>query len=121
LFEQGRADLTPEGRKAVQALAAVLKHIKNGIEIVGHADPVQPRENVSKNWELSLSRALAVSGILSTEGYTRSLPIKGYGSSLYASLPESLPEDRRQAISRRVDIIINHHNGTAQQRFGIGQ
>lgn len=121
LFPQGSAELSPEGKEAVQALAVLLKHIRNGIEIAGHADPVQPRADESGNWALSLSRALAVSEVISAEGYARGLPVKGYGSGLYESLPESLPEDRRQALARRVDIIINHHDGTAQQRFGIGQ
>ena len=121
LFEKGQADLTADGRAAVQALTAVLNNIPNGIEIVGHADPVQPSAKGTPNWDLSLSRALAVSGVMASQGYTRGLPVKGYSSGLYESLPEEMPEDRRQGLSRRVDILINSHDGTTQQRFGIGR
>ncbi len=122
LFEKGQADLTADGRKAVEALTGVLKNIRNGIEIVGHADPVQPVSAAgASNWDLSMSRALAVAGIMSSQGYKRPLPVKGYSSGLYESLPESIPAARREALSRRVDIIINFHDGSFQQRFGIGQ
>lgn len=121
LFEKGQADLTADGQKAVQAITAVLKNIRNGIEIVGHADPVQPSASGTSNWDLSLARALAVAGIMAQQGYSRGLPVKGYSSGLYDSLPDSMPADRREALSRRVDIIINFHDGTSQQRFGIGQ
>ncbi len=120
LFEKGQADLTADGRKAVQAITAVLKNIPNGIEIVGHADPVQASAKGTPNWDLSLSRALAVAGVMASQGYTRGLPVKGYSSGLYDSLPDDMPQERREALSRRVDILINSHDGTAQQRFGIG-
>lgn len=120
LFEKGKAELSAEGYKAVVAMAAILKNIKNGIEIVGHADPSVATKGGADNWDISLTRALAVARVMNSEGYTRELPVKGYASGLYDSLPSSMPEAKRQALSRRVDIIINTHDGSAQQRFGIG-
>lgn len=120
LFQQGQSQLTPEGLIAVKAMTGVLKHIRNGVEIVGHADPVKATKGGASNWEISLARAVAVAGVLSAEGYPRNLPVKGYSSGLYEQFPKTMPEEQRLALSRRVDIIINVHDGSQTQRFGIG-
>lgn len=125
LFEKGRADMNADGKAAVLALTGVLKNIPNGVEIIGHADPTPssrdtPGQPVSTNWSISLSRAVAVASLMSANGYSRSLPVMGASSGLYDQLPKDLPQAEREALSRRVDLIINLHDNTFQQRFGIG-
>lgn len=121
LFQKGRADLNDAGAGAVRLLTGVLKHIPNGIEIIGHADPTQAaNKSGTDNWEISLGRAMAVARLMEDEGYTRTLPVMGASSGLYDQLPSSLPVEQREELARRVDLIINLHDNTFQQRFGIG-
>lgn len=121
LFEKGKADMNEAGREVVTTLTEALKNIRNGVEIVGHADPTLASRGEVVNWNVSLSRSLAVASLMSAEGYSRTLPVMGMSSSLYAHLPESIPQEKREAMSRRVDIVINAHDNSLQQRFGIGQ
>ncbi len=121
LFEKGKAEMNDDGRNVVTILTGALKNIRNGVEIIGHADPTLASRGETVNWEISLSRSLAVASLMSAEGYSRTLPVMGLSSSLYAHLPESIPQDKREAMSRRVDIVINAHDNSLQQRFGIGQ
>ncbi len=125
LFEKGKAEINTDGQTAIRALTGVLKNIPNGIEIIGHADPTQataaaPGQPVRTNWAISLARATAVASFMSSEGYSRTLPVMGASSGLFDQLPKTLPEAEREALSRRVDLIINLHDNTFQQRFGIG-
>jgi chemotaxis protein MotB len=121
LFEKGKADMNEAGREVVTTLTEALKNIRNGVEIVGHADPTLASRGEVVNWNVSLSRSLAVASLMSAEGYSRTLPVMGMSSSLYTHLPESIPQEKREAMSRRVDIVINAHDNSLQQRFGIGQ
>lgn len=120
LFEKGKADLNGDGQKALSALTGVLKHIPNGIEVVGHADPTVATKGGATNWDISLSRALTVARQMTSEGYSRTLPVMGISSGLFDQMPTTLSEEQREALSRRVDLIINLHDNTLQQRFGIG-
>ena len=120
LFEKGKAEMNDAGREVVITLTAALKNIRNGIEVVGHADPTLASQGEVDNWNVSLARSLAVASLMSAEGYSRTLPVMGMSSSLYSHLPESIPQEKREAMSRRVDIVINAHDNSLQQRFGIG-
>jgi chemotaxis protein MotB len=119
LFDKGQAEINKDGLAAVNALTEVLRHIPNGIELVGHADPSQAKSGIT-NWDISLSRAMSVARLMSAAGYSRTLPVMGLSSGLYDQLPTTLSQAQREAMARRVDLIINLHNNTFQQRFGIG-
>lgn len=122
LFAKGEAKIGETGGAALKPLTALLRNIRNGVEIVGHADPSQSRVGAAAtNWSLSLNRAMAVAAVMRGEGYTRPLPVMGDSSSLYSYLPATLPEAERERLSRRVDIIINSHDNSPQQRYGIGR
>lgn len=119
LFDKGQSEINSQGRAGVTALTEVLRHIPNGIEVVGHADPSLAKSGTT-NWDISLSRALSVARLMSSAGYSRTLPVMGLSSGLYEQLPTTLSQAQRESMSRRVDLIINLHNNTFQQRFGIG-
>jgi chemotaxis protein MotB len=119
LFESGSVSINERGQKAVAELAQILSKIPNQIEVVGHADP-RPPSGGRSNWEFSLERAVAVANALRKNNYERPIPIKGHSSGLYEMLPKTLSEAERLSLSRRVDIIINNHDGSQQERYGIG-
>ena len=115
LFEAGQADVTTDGKRALFTLGGPLSRIRNRIEVIGHADPrpIESEDAVfSSNWELSLARASNVAGVLENVGYSRSVVVRGLSSSRYDQLPDTLPEEERMSLSRRVDIVIMQDDGT---------
>ncbi|MCX7971131.1 MAG: flagellar motor protein MotB [Negativicutes bacterium] len=59
LFDTGKADIRPEGRKLGKELATLLSGIPQRVEVTGHTDNV-PINNYDfpSNWELSARRAV---------------------------------------------------------------
>jgi chemotaxis protein MotB len=115
LFEDGGAEVRPEGADVLYALGDVLSRFKNSIEILGHADPRVIQEGgaiYGNNWELSLARSASVAGLLASVGYDRGVTIMGLSSGRYEDLESvSMTETERMKISRRVDILIRDHDG----------
>lgn len=113
LFQTGKTDLSEEGSQALFPLAGMLSRIDNRVEIVGHTDP-RPLSSESafpSNWELSLSRALVVAGVLENLGYSKPLIVRGLSSGRYNMLPDDMSEAKKQSVSRRVDIILMQDDG----------
>ena len=107
MFESGKDALSEEAVRAISDLAAVLTLVGNQIEVVGHADPLPPGDGVyQNNWELSLARALKVANILTEAGYTGRFAAVGRGDSRFRHLDPRIPEERRYAMSRRVDVVL---------------
>jgi flagellar motor protein MotB len=123
LFEAGRADISGEGAEALYTLGGKLSKIRNRIEIIGHTDPdaiSEDNDRYNSNWELSLARSLNVAAALRKVGYDRPLTVRGMGSALYAGLPETLAQDERMAMARRVDLVIMDDDGTLNSFNGLG-
>ena len=107
LFAGGSAELGGGAREAVFRLGGVFQNIGNQIEIRGHAGPSgKEGATFESNWSLSLSRAVSVSDALKASGYDGEFYVLGVGDSRYPHLSRRLSEARREALSRRVDIII---------------
>lgn len=106
LFRTGDDNLTKQAADAVFALGGVLRNLPNRIEVAGHADPRKPRSRYPSNWELSLRRARAVATALRAAGYDGRVIARGYGDAQFGALPSDLPAERRNALARRVDIVI---------------
>lgn len=123
LFESGQAEVNERGIKALFALGGVLSRIKNRIEVMGHADP-RPIQGSGgaypSNWELSLARAAAVAAVLENVGYRRPVVVRGVSSARYEDLPESISEEERLDLSRRVDIVIMKDDGSGQIMLDFG-
>ncbi len=122
LFEPGQADVRGRGRRALFVLGGALARIKNRIEVLGHADPIpinNPDGDYPTNWELSLARASAVAGVLRNVGYQRPITVRGLSSSRYTELPDSLTEDERLSLSRRVDIALTRDDGSKVTLFNV--
>lgn len=113
LFKAGAADISDKGVEALKVLAPALSRIKNALSIVGHADPRTLGENSDyiNNWQLSLARAFAVSYELKKYGYNKELPVTGYSSARYTELGDTMSEEKKLAMARRVDIVIMGDDG----------
>jgi chemotaxis protein MotB len=106
LFEQGRALMTDGARDALFRLGGLLRNIGNTIGTAGHSDPGPPAgQEFTSNWELSLARAAAVANALRRAGYPHDIVAFGFADNRYGELA-GLPENERQVLARRVDVII---------------
>ena len=121
LFDIGEAQVQEKGTRALYILAGTLSRVKNRIEVVGHTDPRPVTGgDFESNWELSLARAANVAAVLENVGYRRSVTIRGHASARYYDLPNSMSEQERLDLSRRVDIVIMEDDGTRLQLFDLG-
>lgn len=106
LFEPDGAVPTRRGEDALFALVGILRNLPNRVEVEGHADPNPPAAFAS-NWELSLSRAMAVAVRLDRAGYRFPIIVRGRGDSRFDEVPSALPKAEREALARRVDIVVH--------------
>lgn len=107
LFERKDALLQPEAVKALQLLAGVLVQLQNKVQISGHTDsaPITSRLYRS-NWELSLTRARTVAGVLADSGYREPMAVLGLADTRFEQLAPELSLERRYDLAERVDITI---------------
>lgn len=106
MFDSGSATIKPHARPVLAQIGNFLSHIGNAVTIEGHTDPHPISTSYfPSNWELSMARAVNVANALREVGYPYSIDIYGKGSSRYADLT-NLPDDRREIMARRVDIIV---------------
>jgi len=111
LFDPGATQLGTAGEKAVYALVNVLRHLRNVVEIAGHADPSQPHGIYPTNWELSLARAAALSGMLAKAGYEGGIVVRGYGDARYREIEDGPDVKEQMARARRVDVVVHGYAG----------
>ena len=106
LFASGEAELTKKARKALFNLGGVLRNIRNTIGVYGYSEDEKfDRDKYSSDWELSLARAVSVANELKRAGYMEEILSFGYGGARSFRLA-NVSKDRRQSLSRRVDIVI---------------
>lgn len=106
-FETGSAMLNDDARQAIYLLGDLLRYLSNRVDVNGHTDP-DPINSPAfpSNWELSLSRAIAVANELRRSGFNRPVNAFGFADSRFADLSLTLPAPRRYELARRVDIVI---------------
>ena len=106
LFASGKAELNEKARKALFNLGGVLRNIRNTIGVYGYSEDEKfDRDKYSSDWELSLARAVSVANELKRAGYMEEILSFGYGGVRSCRLA-NVSKDRRQSLSRRVDIVI---------------
>ncbi|MGZ4545057.1 MAG: flagellar motor protein MotB [Blastococcus sp.] len=106
LFDAEKADLRPEGRRILTAVAPTLTNLPNMLRVEGHANslPVDPNGPWPSNWELSAYRATTVLRFLSSDGVPQQrMYAAGYGST-QPLVPDSNPA--ALTVNRRVDIVV---------------
>ncbi len=105
-FKPGSAVLSKSAQEAMFELGGILRNVDNLIGVNGHTDPIPLKNGLyDSNWELSLGRAISVSNALMRAGYTEEIIAFGYADSKYQAAPD-LDEVERNAIARRVDIVV---------------
>lgn len=110
LFAPGSVGLSDAAQSAIFALGGVLRNLRNVIEVAGFADPAPPpRQLFASNWELSLARAAALSGMLATSGYQGEILVRGYGHARYDPPSAAADTAARRATARRVEIVIHEY------------
>jgi chemotaxis protein MotB len=106
LFDAERADLRPEGRRILAAVAPTLGDVGNDLRVEGHANqlPVTAGGPWPSNWELSAYRATTVLRALAGNG----IPDERMSADAYGSTEPLVPTSDPSAIStnRRVDIVV---------------
>lgn len=106
VFLSASADIRPEARPVLAAVAKALQVNGNEVSIEGHTDNIPlATERYPSNWELSSARATAVLRAL-TEEYgvdAKRVVASGYGE--YRPIANNLTPEGR-AANRRADIVI---------------
>jgi len=82
LFDEGKTDLKPDGKKALSEIGQTLKTVSaRSFQVAGHTDnlPIKNKDFAS-NWELSTARAVVVVKFLAAQGVNSGvLSAAGYG------------------------------------------
>ncbi|MGR7025403.1 flagellar motor protein MotB [Geodermatophilus sp. URMC 62] len=106
LFGPEEADLRPQGRDILDAVAPTLAGLSNRIGVEGHANhlPVTPGGRWPSNWELSAYRATTVVRYLAAAG----IPQDRLSGTGYSDTRPLVPRTDPTAVTvnRRVDIVV---------------
>ena len=108
LFDSGKSTLKPEGKKALDQMAKVLKTVpERRFMIAGHTDnrPVSDKATAFKtNWELSTQRALGAVYHLERAGVKPNrMAAAGYGEHQPVAKNDT---DKNRALNRRTELVI---------------
>jgi chemotaxis protein MotB len=106
LFDDGRADVRPDGFGILDVVADALADLPNVVTIEGHTDsrPISTTRFPS-NWELSTARATSVLRYLTEE---RAFPADRLSASGYADTRPVADGDDAASLAknRRVEIVV---------------
>ena len=113
-YDSGSADMRPETKRLLDAVATQLKRVRNSVLVQGNTDnvPISTPEYPT-NWELSAARATGVTRYLvehDSISPTR-IAFAGYGE-FRPRIPNDTDAHRTQ--NRRVDILILTGSETPQ-------
>ncbi|SHJ96484.1 chemotaxis protein MotB [Malonomonas rubra DSM 5091] len=110
LFDSGKAEVKPEGKKVLSSLGGVLNQFPDkALRIEGHTDNVQISsrliEKFPSNWELSTARATNIVHYLQDQGGVPGERLATCGYSEYQPVADNeTPEGR--AENRRTEIVL---------------
>ncbi len=105
LFATGKASLSPESARTLEALARILNQMPNEVVVEGHTDDAPIVGGPYRtNWELSVARSYSViEGLIRSGVDAKRLVTSGYGPH-HPLVPNDGPTGR--ARNRRVEIVI---------------
>ena len=110
LFEFGKTNITPEGKRILEKVGEVVKNIKGRkIRVTGHADniPIHPnyKYKFPTNWELSAARAASVVRYFQEKTGLDPKDMEAVGRSFYQPVESNEIKEGRDR-NRRVEIFI---------------
>jgi len=115
LFAAGEVTLTDVAKEALFRMGGVISTLGNQIDIEGHSAPKADDNGIfTSAWAMSLARAVTVSNELVRSGYIQNPAVLGLGASRFNQIDQSLSDERRSALARRVDIVIHPDQGDVQ-------
>ncbi len=100
--------LGDEAQAHIGQLASLFSQISNKVMVAGHTN----REKIptggayTSNWELALTRAREVAGLITVAGYGRPIAVISFADTRFNELDENIPLNQRYDLAERVDIII---------------
>jgi chemotaxis protein MotB len=106
LYDTGRTERKPAGKKALEAIAEVMRTMPHrAFQVAGHTDDVPiHNDRFASNWELSSGRALRVVHFLIGKGVDATmLSAAGYGEIDPVAKNDSVEGKRR---NRRTEITL---------------
>jgi len=107
LFASGSAVIDPEGKQALQTLAAVLINTPNiTVDVEGHTDTIPITGKYEDNWALSTARATSIVRILTNDYNVNPHVIVASGRSKYYPIADNTTPEGR-AKNRRTEIILS--------------
>jgi len=109
LFESGKTEVKPEGKKALSDLAKVLEKEKDiSLLIEGHTDnvPLSGLGPIKDNWDLSVLRATSVTRIILQNPNISPIRITSAGRGEFLPVASNTTAEGR-AQNRRTEIIIS--------------
>lgn len=106
LFQPGRADLRPEGMRALYKISELVREHVPFASIEGHTDSGRLNGGIYRdNWGLSSMRAAAVASYMESAGGFEPTKLQSVGfSSAQPIVPNDSSEHR--ALNRRVEIVF---------------
>jgi chemotaxis protein MotB len=110
LFEFGKANITPAGKRILKKVGKVLKNVEGRkIRVSGHTDnvPIHPKytHKFPTNWELSAARAASVVRYFQEEAGLDPKDMEAVGRSFYQPVASNETKEGRDR-NRRVEIFI---------------
>jgi chemotaxis protein MotB len=112
LFDEGKADLRPEGTQVLDGMLPALVKLPNAIAVEGHTDDQPIHSSLyPTNWELSTARATSVLRYLGDRG----MPANRLSAAGYADQKPVSPNDTdaHRSDNRRVEVVILSNVDTA--------
>lgn len=108
LFQSGKTDVSPQGKKALLKVCQSIKNVKDfEIMVEGHTDDVPIKTaRFEDNWDLSVLRATSVIRIMIKEGEIDPKKVIPAGRSYYFPA-ESTETAEAKAKNRRIEIILS--------------
>ena len=103
MFQRGRADMTPEGRKVLKVIGENLLTNGSKVALEGHTDAFSYASRQYSNWELSTERASAARKELEVDGLPpeRLLRVAGF-----AATEPLIKDDPFDPKNRRISIVV---------------
>lgn len=106
LFDSGSAELSPDGKKALQGVGAVLATVPDrAFQVEGHTDSVPIKTaQFPSNWELGAARAITVVNALKEGG----VPSERLSAASFSEFRPVATNDSKEgkASNRRIEIVL---------------
>ena len=107
LFENKSTVFRDGATRAIGQLSGSLLQIRNRLLIAGHTNnlPVDG-QRVRSNWELSVTRAQLVAGVLVDSGYLQPVTVLGHGDSKFQTGQNGRATVDQLNSQERIDFVI---------------